>query len=213
MKKQINEIKRMQLIAGLITESEYQESLMNEWEIDKTLRKTLINPNNVDDYGIYDADSNTFEIELETDNEADFMKSIYIPGPRDPKNYWENKNAYLALGVRFEQAVTKAAKIKYGRDVKITWRKSNRVTPNNISSVNKQMSEEEVLNILNQNGVDDDYFESMGGKEIESGTEEWMGILTDLTGKDAFEADFDDVDNQKIMSFIKKLKEMGIELV
>jgi hypothetical protein len=105
MKKQINEIKRMQLIAGLITESEYQESLMNE------------------------------------------------------------------------------------------------------------MSEEEVLNILNQNGVDDDYFESMGGKEIESGTEEWMGILTDLTGKDAFEADFDDVDNQKIMSFIKKLKEMGIELV
>jgi hypothetical protein len=105
MKKQINEIKRMQLIAGLITESEYQESLMNE------------------------------------------------------------------------------------------------------------MSEEEVLNILNQNGVDDDYFESMGDKEIESGTEEWMGILTDLTGKDAFEADFDDVDNQKIMSFIKKLKEMGIELV
>jgi len=30
MKKQINEIKRMQLIAGLITESEYQESLINE---------------------------------------------------------------------------------------------------------------------------------------------------------------------------------------
>jgi hypothetical protein len=30
MKKQINEVKRMQLIAGLITESEYQESLINE---------------------------------------------------------------------------------------------------------------------------------------------------------------------------------------
>jgi hypothetical protein len=105
MKKQINEIKRMQLIAGLITESEYQESLMNE------------------------------------------------------------------------------------------------------------MSEEEVLNILNQNGVDDDYFESMGGKEIESGTEEWMGILTDVIEKDAYEADLTDEDNQKIMSFIKKLKEMGIELV
>ena len=30
MKKQINEIKRMQLIAGLITESEYQEALANE---------------------------------------------------------------------------------------------------------------------------------------------------------------------------------------
>jgi hypothetical protein len=30
MKKQINEIKRMQLIAGLITESEYNESKMDE---------------------------------------------------------------------------------------------------------------------------------------------------------------------------------------
>jgi len=30
MKKQINEIKRMQLLAGLITESEYRESQMNE---------------------------------------------------------------------------------------------------------------------------------------------------------------------------------------
>jgi hypothetical protein len=30
MKKQINEIKKMQLLAGLITESEYRESLMNE---------------------------------------------------------------------------------------------------------------------------------------------------------------------------------------
>ena len=30
--QQINEIKRMQLLAGLINESEYQESLMNEDE-------------------------------------------------------------------------------------------------------------------------------------------------------------------------------------
>ena len=30
MKRQINEIKKMQLLAGLITESEYRESLMNE---------------------------------------------------------------------------------------------------------------------------------------------------------------------------------------
>ena len=35
MKKPINEIKKMQRIAGLITESEYQESLMNEDEIKK----------------------------------------------------------------------------------------------------------------------------------------------------------------------------------
>ena len=30
MKQPINEIKKMQLLAGLITESEYRESLMNE---------------------------------------------------------------------------------------------------------------------------------------------------------------------------------------
>ena len=30
MKQQLNEIKRMQLLAGLLTESEYQESLINE---------------------------------------------------------------------------------------------------------------------------------------------------------------------------------------
>jgi hypothetical protein len=34
MKQQINEIKKMQLIAGLITESEYQESLINENDYD-----------------------------------------------------------------------------------------------------------------------------------------------------------------------------------
>ena len=35
MKKQINELKRMQLIAGLITESEYRQSLSEEMELPK----------------------------------------------------------------------------------------------------------------------------------------------------------------------------------
>jgi hypothetical protein len=37
MKQQINEFKRMQLIAGLITESEYRESLLNEDSLEKTI--------------------------------------------------------------------------------------------------------------------------------------------------------------------------------
>ena len=41
MKKQINEIKRMHLIAGLITESEYQESLIGE-ESDTIIPKSLV---------------------------------------------------------------------------------------------------------------------------------------------------------------------------
>ena len=35
MKQQINEIKKMQRLAGLITESEYQESLVNEASSDE----------------------------------------------------------------------------------------------------------------------------------------------------------------------------------
>jgi len=37
MKKQINEIKRMQLIAGLITENEYNESKMDEAKKKKSI--------------------------------------------------------------------------------------------------------------------------------------------------------------------------------
>jgi hypothetical protein len=37
MKQQINEFKRMQLIAGVITESEYRESLLNEDSLEKTI--------------------------------------------------------------------------------------------------------------------------------------------------------------------------------
>ena len=44
MKKQLNEIKKMQRLAGLITESEYQESLMNENDNSKAeTLKTLFN--------------------------------------------------------------------------------------------------------------------------------------------------------------------------
>jgi len=41
MKKQINEIKRMQQLAGLITESEYQESIIGE-ESDTIIPKSLV---------------------------------------------------------------------------------------------------------------------------------------------------------------------------
>ena len=109
MKKQINEIKRMQQLAGLITESEYRESLMNDKK--------------------------------------------------------------------------------------------------------KSFTSEEVKSILSNNGIDDDYFESMGGKEIESGGEEWMDVLSDITGKDAYEDKFSEQDDETIANFFSALEDMGIELV
>jgi uncharacterized membrane protein len=74
-------------------------------------------------------------------------------------------------------------------------------------------SNDKVNNILTDNGIDDDYFESMGGKEIESGGNEWMDVISDLTQKDAYNDTLDANDNSKIQQFISKLEEMGIELV
>jgi hypothetical protein len=58
-----------------------------------------------------------------------------------------------------------------------------------------QIQEMDVKTILTNNGIDDDYFESMGGKEIETGTEEWLDILSDVTGKD-FKKNLQKVNNK-----------------
>ena len=76
-----------------------------------------------------------------------------------------------------------------------------------------QINEMDVETILTNNGIDDDYFESMGGKEIETGTEEWLDILSDVTGKDAYIAEFDEADEAKIQAFMQKLEALGIELI
>jgi len=71
---------------------------------------------------------------------------------------------------------------------------------------------QEVMDVLRRNGIDEDYFESMGGKEIEGGSEEWLDVLSDITGKDAYQGNFDDEDDEKIRDFIEKLDELGIEI-
>jgi hypothetical protein len=108
MKKQINEVKRMQLIAGLITESEYRESSMNE------------------------VSSKTF-------------------------------------------------------------------TP------------KEVKAILLKHGVDKEFLED-NDNYIEGGNEPWMSILSDITGKDAYEDNFTDKDDKIIQNFMDTMESMGIEV-
>ena len=76
-----------------------------------------------------------------------------------------------------------------------------------------QIQEMDVKTILDNNGIDDDYFESMGEKAIETGTEEWLDILSDVTGKDAYTAEFDEEDEAKIQVFMQKLEALGIELI
>jgi hypothetical protein len=71
----------------------------------------------------------------------------------------------------------------------------------------------DVMAILNRNGIDEDYFESMGGKEVESGTEEWLDVLSDITKKDAYEDEFTPEDNELIRKFISDMEALGIELI
>jgi hypothetical protein len=71
----------------------------------------------------------------------------------------------------------------------------------------------DIMAVLNRNGIDEDYFESMGGKEVESGTEEWLDVLSDITGKDAYEGEFTPEDDKLIQKFISDMEALGIELI
>jgi hypothetical protein len=86
------------------------------------------------------------------------------------------------------------------------------VDPNDYAESNESEYQFDVMDILNRNGVDEDYFDSMGGKEVESGTEEWMDIVSDVTGEDAY-GDLSPEAESKIQSFIQAMEAMGIELI
>jgi hypothetical protein len=78
----------------------------------------------------------------------------------------------------------------------------------------KKFTHENVLEILFNNGIDDDYFESMGGKEIELGSEEWMDVLSDVVGFNVYEKEIGELEDLDLVSeFMGVLEEMEIELV
>lgn len=80
----------------------------------------------------------------------------------------------------------------------------------------KKFTHEKVLEILFNNGIDDDYFEEMDGldnKEIEAGSEEWLGVLSDIVGKDVYNEELSKEDDILIYEFIRMLEEMEINLV
>ena len=81
----------------------------------------------------------------------------------------------------------------------------------NESQLNENFTPDEVMDILRRNDIDDNYFDMMGGKEIETGTEEWMNVLADITGKDPYEDNFDERDNAIIDNFLKALDDTGIQ--
>jgi len=78
----------------------------------------------------------------------------------------------------------------------------------------KKFTHENVLEILFNNGIDDEYFEEMGGKEIELGSEEWMDVLSDVVGFNVYEKEIGEFKDLDLVSeFMGVLGEMEIELV
>jgi len=79
--------------------------------------------------------------------------------------------------------------------------------------LNEDNNQFDVMDILNRNGIDEDYFESMGGKEVEGGTEEWLDVISDITGKNAYRDELTPEDDELIQKFISDMEGMGIELI
>jgi hypothetical protein len=78
----------------------------------------------------------------------------------------------------------------------------------------KEINLNYVLEVLNNCGIDEDYFESMGGREIEDGSEEWMEVISEIIGKNSYEIEeVSDVDFKLIMKFRNIVEEIGIEFV
>jgi hypothetical protein len=71
-----------------------------------------------------------------------------------------------------------------------------------------------VMKVLNNCGINEDYFESMGGREIEDGSEEWMEVISEIINKNSYEVEeLSDEDCKLIMEFRNIVEENGIEFV
>ena len=219
MKKPINEIAKMRRIAGLITESEYQEALQEENSTpSKELRQAVLKYIKPE---YHDKVENTY------DRYINFLKAYTKPvtgndrkeiypaivknlvkaksiDPSEILNHYRVENLDLLGDLMFKNSDVALSILKKLDSEKINENQSPSLDVNN---------DADVLQFLADNGIDEDYFESMGGKEIESGGDEWLEVLSVLTGKDAYEDEFDANDDQKISDFMTTIDRLGIEFV
>jgi hypothetical protein len=57
-----------------------------------------------------------------------------------------------------------------------------------------------------------DQYMSDAPKEMELGSEEWMDLLSNITGKDTYGDELDDTDNKMAMLIQKALENMGFDV-
>ena len=72
-------------------------------------------------------------------------------------------------------------------------------------------NKDELLNLLKNNGVNENYLKNMEG--IESGSDEWINILIEYIDKDPINDTLTDEDNKNIDDLIYALEDIGIYLV
>jgi hypothetical protein len=179
MKQPLNEqFRRMQKLAGIITESQFTEA--------ESITITKI------------------EKGKDTGMEFGAIGTGYTITLSNGKTVESNDDDLLG---RYSE-IRKGGRKSLDQLNKILVGKSWDIDENQIQEMNM-----DVKTILTNNGIDDDYFESMGEKSIETGTEEWLDVLSDVTGKDAYTAEFDEEDEAKIQAFMQKLEALGIELI
>ena len=225
-----DQFKRMQELAGLITEGmgayEYEKGKeagekiekkkMKKSELKKQIKEMILAEmdiditNDADFYDpVYEAKKKKDEEEVEDITVDDTEISTEMPAEPVSPSYDVQKELMDAL-----EAAKSIGDEKLVRQIgnALTYFTRTQVADKEAPTMSEGM-EDDVMSILKRNGIDDDYFESMGGMEIELGTEEWMDVLSDITGKDAYEDEMDEMDDKKIMTFISKLENLGIELI
>ena len=102
---------RMQMLAGIITEGQYKEKL-NEWAIDPVA--CIIEDNELDRFGEYDSETDTFEVEIGSDAQAE-----YYTGASGGTEWYENERLLNALNFRYETNLRKTVDRVYSPDTKI----------------------------------------------------------------------------------------------
>jgi hypothetical protein len=66
-----------------------------------------------------------------------------------------------------------------------------------------------VKQVLNANDITDEVL-AENDNSFESGTEEWMGVVSDIIGRNAFEFNYTEDEHNRIMEFISVMNQNGI---
>lgn len=119
--KNNNEIARMKMLAGLITESQYRKSITELFSgersdlVDYTVDITV---DEIDDYGDFDEDEDVFYVESGSDEMADIFDAMYN-SEATGMEWWEDEETLPFLSDFYDYLLNKAVKEKYGDNVEI----------------------------------------------------------------------------------------------